>query len=58
MEEVVELANLAFLGDDEVGLEMQLIPTDDENSLTPENVPASSNQGEAVYNADCGHDGI
>ena len=58
MEEVVELANLAVLGEDKVGLEMQLVPTDDENSPAPENLSASSNQGESVYNVYWGHDGI
>ena len=39
-EEVVELANLAVLGEDEFGLTMQLIPNDDDNATSPENVPS------------------
>ena len=39
-EEAVELANLKFLVEDEVGLTMQLIPNDDDNSTSPENFPS------------------
>ena len=39
-DEVVELANVAVLGEDEVGLTMQLIPNDDDNATSPENVPS------------------
>ena len=56
--EVVELVNLAVLGDDEVGLEMQFMPTDDEKAPAAENVPASKNKGEEVYNTDWVHGGI
>ena len=52
----MELANLSVLGEDEVGLLIQIMPTDDDNALTPENVPAITNQGEAVYNAHYGDD--
>ena len=55
-EEVVELINLAVLDEDEVGLEIQFIPNDYANDPAPENVPASTNQGEVVYNVDWGHD--
>ena len=58
MEEVAYLANMAFLGDDEVGLEMQLVLADDDNAPTPLDVPEITNQGEAVYIVDWGYDGI
>ena len=57
-EEVVDLKKLAVLGEDEVGLVMQLVPIDDDNAPAPENVPEISNQGEVVYNADWVHTGI
>ena len=57
-EEVVELANLSVLGEEEVGLEMQLEPNNDDNTPAPYNVTESKNQGESIYNADWGHDGI
>ena len=31
-EELVDIANLSVLGNDEVGLESQLVPTNDDNS--------------------------
>ena len=46
------------MGEDEVGLTMHHLPTNYDNSSAPENVPEISNQGEVVYNADWGHDGI
>ena len=49
-EEVVELAKLAVLGEDEVGLIIYIVPTNDENSPNPENVPEIPNKVEAVYN--------
>ena len=58
LEEVLELANFSVLCADKFGLAMQLVPTNDENYLAPENVPASKNQGEEVYNIYCGSDGI
>ena len=35
MEEVVELINLEVLGGDEVGLTINIFPTDDDNVPTP-----------------------
>ena len=34
-EELVELANLSLLGEDEVGCSMQLVSTDDEHAPSP-----------------------
>ena len=45
-------------GEDEVGLEIQFVPTDDDNAHAQENIPSSKNQEEAVYNVYWGHDGI
>ena len=55
VEEVAEFKIFSVLGEDEVGLEIQLGTIDDDSSPSPENVPESTNQGEEVYNADCGH---
>ena len=33
------------------------MPTNDYSYTSPETFPASTNKGEAVYNADWGHDG-
>ena len=57
-DKVVELANLAVLGEDEIGLAMHIVLNDDENAPSPENVPASTDKGEVVYNAEWGHDRI
>ena len=57
-EELAELENLEFLGEDQVGLEIQLVPISDINSPTPENVPESKNQWKLVYNMNWGHGGI
>ena len=57
-DKVVELANLAVLGEDEIGLAMHIVLNDDENAPSLENVPASTDKGEVVYNADWGHDRI
>ena len=54
----MELANLAVLGEDEVGLAIYLIPTNDNNAPAPENMPESKNQWEVVYNVYWGHDRI
>ena len=35
VEEVVDLANLVVLGDDEVGLAFRIIPTADDNAPVP-----------------------
>ena len=53
-EEVAKLVNLAVLGDDEVGLAMQLMLTNYGNSLAPKN-PSITNQVEAVYNVNYSH---
>ena len=57
-EELVDIANLSVLGNDEVRLEMQLIPTNDKNYPAPENTTEIKNQGEVVYNSYWGHGGI
>ena len=49
---------LAVLVEDDVGLEMQLVPTNDGSDTDPENVPEITNQGETMYNDDQGHDEI
>ena len=54
-EEVLEITNLALLGEDEFGLVMHIVLTGYENSPSPENMPEITNQGEAVYNADFFH---
>ena len=41
LEEVLDITNLAVLVDDEVGLEMKLVPTNDYNDPTPESAPES-----------------
>ena len=56
--EVVNFANVSGLCEDEVGLEIQLDPTDDENAPAPENGPESKNKWELVYDADWGYYGI
>ena len=48
--EVMELKILALLGEDEVGLAIQLVRTNDDNSTAPKNFPTSTIQGEALYN--------
>ena len=53
-EEVVKLSDLAVLGNDEVGSLIHLVPTNYNNAPSPKNVPASTNQGGAVYNEDWG----
>ena len=58
VEEVADLENLSVLGKDKVGLAMQLLQTDDDNAPDPENIRASTNKGETVYNTDWGHSGI
>ena len=57
VEEVAEFENFSVLGEDEVGLEIQLGTIDDDSSPSPENVPESTNQGEEVYNAGYLHGG-
>ena len=52
VEEVLDITNLEVLGDDEVGLEMKLVSTNDYNDPAPESAPESTNQEEAVYNVD------
>ena len=54
----MEIANLADLGEDEVGLAMNLVRNDDNDASAPENVPEISDQGGAMHNADWGHDVI
>ena len=54
-EEVVEIENLAVLGEDEVGLAMNLVRNDDNDASAPENVPEISDQGGAMHNTDWGH---
>ena len=58
VEEVADIENLSVLGKDKVGLAMQLLQTDDDNAPDPENIRASTNKGETVYNTDWGHSGI
>ena len=48
----MDLTNLAVLGEDEFGLDIQFIPTTDDNNTDPETMPESKNQVEAVYNVD------
>ena len=43
VEEVVELANLAVLDEDKVGLVIKLVTTNDDNTTDPENVPDIKN---------------
>ena len=50
----MELNILEVLGEDEVGLEMQLVPTGCDNSTAPLKIPEITNQAEVVYNADWG----
>ena len=57
-EELVDIAKFSVLGNDEVRLEMQLIPTNDKNYPAPENTTEIKNQGEVVYNSYWGHGGI
>ena len=52
VEEVVELSNLAVLGEDEVGLAIKFVPTYDDIDTAPENFLTFLNQVEAVCNAD------
>ena len=54
----MEITNLAVLGEDEVGLAMNLVRNDDNDASAPENVPAISEQGGAIHNAYWGHDVI
>ena len=46
------------MGEDEVGLEIKIVPTYDDNDTSPQNVPESKNQGDEVYNAYWEHGGI
>ena len=57
-EELVELQKLSVLGEDKGGFEIQIVLTNYKDFPAPKNVPSSSNQGEALYNADRGHGGI
>ena len=52
----MEIENLVVLGYDEVGLVMNLVLDDYGNAISPEKYQEILNQGEAVYNADWGHD--
>ena len=57
-DKVAELANLAVLDEDEIGLAIYIVLKDDDNAPSPENMLASTDKGEVVYNADWGHDRI
>ena len=52
----MELANLAVLDEDEIGLAIYIVLKDDDNAPSPENMLASTDKGEVVYNADWGND--
>ena len=55
VKELVALANLVSLVEDEVGLIMYIVPTNDNNYSSPESIPESTNQEEEVYNVDLRH---